>query len=80
VLAGAADGKVALVCAVTPGAQDRFDAGAIIKMLGSQLGWKGGGRKDLAQGGGPLPAGTALAGVLDGWRKQVHEHVAGGSV
>jgi alanyl-tRNA synthetase len=80
VLAGAADGKVAVVCAVTPGAQDRFDAGAIVKMLGSQLGWKGGGRKDLAQGGGPLPAGSALAGVLESWRKQVHEHVAGGSV
>jgi alanyl-tRNA synthetase len=76
VLAGAADGKVALVCAVTPGAQDRFDAGAIVKMLGQELGWKGGGRKDLAQGGGPLPAGKALGGVLEGWRKHVHEHVA----
>jgi alanyl-tRNA synthetase len=76
VLAGAADGKVALVCAVTPGAQDRFDAGAIVKMLGQELGWKGGGRKDLAQGGGPLPAGQALGGVLEGWRKHVHEHVA----
>jgi alanyl-tRNA synthetase len=75
VLAGAADGKVALVCAVTPGAQDRFDAGAIVKMLGQELGWKGGGRKDLAQGGGPLPAGKTLGGVLEGWRKQVHEHV-----
>jgi alanyl-tRNA synthetase len=77
VLAGAADGKVAVVCAVTAAAQDRFDAGAIVRMLGQELGWKGGGRKDLAQGGGPLPAGTALGGVLEGWRKHVHEHVAG---
>jgi alanyl-tRNA synthetase len=76
VLAGAAEGKVALVCAVTPGAQDRFDAGAIVRMLGQGLGWKGGGRKDLAQGGGPLPADRALADVLEGWRKLVHEQVA----
>jgi alanyl-tRNA synthetase len=76
VLAGVQDGKVALVCAVTPGAQDRFDAGAIVKMLGQELGWKGGGRRDLAQGGGPLPSGTALGGVLESWRKHVHEHVA----
>jgi alanyl-tRNA synthetase len=77
VLAGADQGKVALVCAVTPGAQDKFDAGQIVKLLGQDLGWKGGGRKDLAQGGGPLPEGQALAGILEGWRKKVHEHVAG---
>jgi alanyl-tRNA synthetase len=76
VLAGAADGKVALVCAVTPGAQDRFDAGQIVKMLGEDLGWKGGGRKDLAQGGGALPAGRALQDILEGWRAKVEEHVA----
>jgi alanyl-tRNA synthetase len=77
VLAGAEDGKVALVCAVTSGAQDRFDAGQLVKMLGQELGWKGGGRKDLAQGGGPLPAGAALTGILERWRKKVHEQVAG---
>jgi len=79
VLAGAEDGKVALVCAVTPAAQDKFDAGQIVKTLGQELGWKGGGRKDLAQGGGPLPAGAALGGILEGWRKKVHEQVMGHS-
>jgi alanyl-tRNA synthetase len=77
VLAGAEAGKVAMVCAVTPDAQDRFDAGQIVKMLGQELGWKGGGRKDLAQGGGPLPEGPGLSAILDGWRKKVHEQVAG---
>jgi alanyl-tRNA synthetase len=77
VLVGLEGDKVALVCAVTPDAQDKFDAGQIVKSLGQTLGWKGGGRKDLAQGGGPLPAGAALAGILDGWRKQIHDQVAG---
>jgi alanyl-tRNA synthetase len=76
-LAGLDDSKVALVCAVTPGAQDRFDAGQIVKTLGQELGWKGGGRKDLAQGGGPLPEGPGLAAILEGWRKKVHDQVAG---
>jgi alanyl-tRNA synthetase len=77
VLVGLEGEKVALVCAVTPDAQDKFDAGQIVKTLGQSLGWKGGGRKDLAQGGGPLPAGTALASILESWRKQVHDQVAG---
>ena len=77
VLAGLDESKVALVCAVTPGAQDRFDAGQIVKTLGQELGWKGGGRKDLAQGGGPLPEGPGLAAILEGWRKKVHDQVAG---
>jgi alanyl-tRNA synthetase len=76
-LAGLDESKVALVCAVTPGAQDRFDAGQIVKTLGQELGWKGGGRKDLAQGGGPLPQGPGLAAILEGWRKKVHDQVAG---
>jgi alanyl-tRNA synthetase len=69
------EGKVALVCAVTPGAgplrrrADREDAG-------QELGWKGGGRKDLAQGGGRCPRAGA-GGVLEGWRKKVHEQVGG---
>jgi alanyl-tRNA synthetase len=75
VLAGAEGGKVALVCAVTAGAQDRFDAGQITRTLGQELGWKGGGRKDLAQGGGALPEGAGLGPILEGWRKKVEELV-----
>ena len=48
-----------------------------MKALGQELGWKGGGRKDLAQGGGPLPEGPGLAAILEGWRKKVHDQVAG---
>jgi alanyl-tRNA synthetase len=76
VLAGADDGKVAVVCAVTGTAQERFDAGQIVKLLGQELGWKGGGRKDMAQGGGPLPPQAALPAIIDGWREKVRELAA----
>ena len=50
---GARDnGKVFLLCRVTPDLTDRFDAGRIIKELSVFVGGKGGGRKDMAEGGG----------------------------
>ncbi len=75
VLAGAADGKVSIVCAVTPGAQAKLQAGAIVGMLAKDLGGKGGGRADMAQGGGALPAGTSLAEILDRWSAKLREHL-----
>jgi len=59
--------KVSIVCAVTPGAQAKVQAGAIVGMLAKDLGGKGGGRADMAQGGGALPAGSSLADVIDRW-------------
>jgi alanyl-tRNA synthetase len=75
VLAGAAEGKVAIVCAVTPGAQAKLNAGAIVGMLAKDLGGKGGGRADMAQGGGALPAGSTLAEVIERWTGKLREHV-----
>jgi alanyl-tRNA synthetase len=76
VLAGAAEGKVAMVCAVTPGAQDKLQAGAIVAILAKDLGGKGGGRADMAQGGGALAAGTSLAQVIQGWTAKLRDHIA----
>jgi alanyl-tRNA synthetase len=77
VLAGADGGKVAIVCAVTPKAQEKFNAGEIVNILAQELGGKGGGRRDMAQGGGPLPdGGGGLAGVVAGWKRKIHDHVA----
>ncbi len=65
VLGGVGDGKVALVAAVTADLTSRFSAGKIVGAVSSAVGGKGGGRPDLAQGGGTdvdkLDA--ALAGV-----------------
>jgi alanyl-tRNA synthetase len=54
VLGGVAeDGKAMLICGVTDDLTDRFHAGEIIKQLSAKVGGKGGGRPDMAQGGGP---------------------------
>jgi alanyl-tRNA synthetase len=75
VLVGAAEGKVSIVCAVTPGAQAKVQAGAVVAMLAKDLGGKGGGRPDLAQGGGALPAGSTLAEVIARWTSKLREHL-----
>jgi alanyl-tRNA synthetase len=79
VLAGASEGKVSIVCTVTPGAQAKLQAGAIVGMLAKDLGGKGGGRTDMAQGGGSLPAGSSLAEVIDRWTAKLREHLAAAS-
>jgi alanyl-tRNA synthetase len=52
VLAGVGDGKVALVAAVTKDLTAKYNAGTIVSRLSGSLGGKGGGRPELAQGGG----------------------------
>ena len=47
--------KVMLICAVTKDLTDRFKAGEIIGHLSGIVGGKGGGRPDMAQGGGNRP-------------------------
>jgi alanyl-tRNA synthetase len=44
--------KIALVAGVTKDLTDRISAGALIKEFAGRLGGKGGGRPDMAQGGG----------------------------
>ncbi|MEO7252190.1 MAG: alanine--tRNA ligase [Arenimonas sp.] len=67
VLASAADGKAALVAGVKGSPMGKVKAGELLAHVASQIGGKGGGRPDMAQGGGPDgPALTAaLAGVKD---------------
>ncbi|WP_447592929.1 alanine--tRNA ligase [Stenotrophomonas rhizophila] len=67
VLAGTQDGKAALVAGVNGSAMGKVKAGELLSHIASQTGGKGGGRPDLAQGGGedgPALA-SALAAVVD---------------
>jgi len=52
VLGARGKGKVFLLCRVTPDLTDSFNAGTIIKELSLFVGGKGGGRRDMAEGGG----------------------------
>ncbi len=67
VLAGVQDGKASLVAGVGGSALGRVKAGDLLGHVARQINGKGGGRPDMAQGGGEdgptLPA--ALAGVVD---------------
>lgn len=68
ILATAADGKVSLVAGVTKDETTKVKAGDLLGFVAGKIGGKGGGRPDMAQGGGTdvaaLPA--ALAAV-QGW-------------
>jgi len=55
VLGARKDDKVMLICAVTDDLTKRFKAGDIIRRLSEIVGGKGGGRHDMAQGGGNKP-------------------------
>ncbi len=51
-LGGELDGKVVLVAGVTQDLTGRFKAGELMKRAAAAVGGKGGGRPDMAQGGG----------------------------
>ena len=61
------NGKVMLISVVTEDLKDRFKAGEIIGELSKIVGGKGGGRPDMAQGGGNKPEelGRALDHVYE---------------
>ncbi len=67
VLGAKGQGKAMLICLVTKDLMDRFKAGQIISRLSVIVGGKGGGRPDMAQGGGSRPdkLGLALESVYD---------------
>jgi alanyl-tRNA synthetase len=73
VLASVEDGKVTLVAGVTKSTTGRIKAGDLMKHLAAQVDGKGGGRPDMAQGGGNDPAklADALAGVPEWVRKNL---------
>jgi alanyl-tRNA synthetase len=68
VLCGVEGDKVAIVCAVT-GPAGGLHAGKIVGALAETIAGKGGGRPDLAQGGGVRPA--DFAAVLASWKDRV---------
>ena len=67
VLAAVSGNKVALVAGVTKDLTDKYQAGKILNHVAQQVGGKGGGRPDMAQGGGTQPENldSALASVKD---------------
>ena len=73
ILAGASDGKAALVAGVSGSALGKVKAGDLLSHVASRTNGKGGGRPDLAQGGGD--DGPALAAVLAGIGDWVAERI-----
>jgi len=67
VLAAVSGDKVSLVAGVTKDLTDQYQAGKILNHVAQQVGGKGGGRPDMAQGGGTQPEniGSALSSVKD---------------
>ena len=65
VLGAKKEGKALLICIVSQDLRDRYKAGQIISRLSEIVGGKGGGRPDMAQGGGSRPEliGKALESV-----------------
>jgi alanyl-tRNA synthetase len=75
-LATVSEGKVSLIAGVTANATHLIKAGDLLKFVAEQVGGKGGGRADLAQGGGSDPGrlDEAIAAV-SGW---VTAQISGG--
>ena len=67
VLAAVSGDKVSLVAGVTKDLTGKYQAGKILNHVAQQVGGKGGGRPDMAQGGGTDPSKLteALASVRD---------------
>ncbi len=72
-LASAEGGKASLVAGVQGSALGRVKAGELLSHVAAQIGGKGGGRPDMAQGGGN--DGPALVAALDGVRGWVAERL-----
>jgi alanyl-tRNA synthetase len=70
-LASSQDGKAALVGGVHGAALGRVKAGDVVAHVAKQISGKGGGRPDMAQGGGvDSPALDDALGGLGGWLAQ----------
>ncbi len=62
-LATVKDSKISLIAGVTKNATDRIKAGDLMNHIAKKVGGKGGGRPDMAQGGGNDP--SQLKGALE---------------
>lgn len=71
VLAAVQDGKISLVAGVTKAETATLKAGDVLKFVAEQVGGKGGGRPDMAQGGGSDVA--ALPAALESVQQWVQE-------
>ncbi|MDH5528200.1 MAG: alanine--tRNA ligase [Nitrospirota bacterium] len=74
-LASVTDGRVSLLCIVSKDLNDRLKAGDLMREVAQMVGGKGGGRPDMAQGGGTDPA--ALDGALAAFFERVTERLNG---
>jgi alanyl-tRNA synthetase len=74
VLASVNNGKVQIMIAITLDLIDKFDAREVLEHINKQIGGGGGGRKDMAEGGGSTDVSAldaALESVLPWIRKKV---------
>ncbi len=62
-LASKKDGQGILILSVTKDAQNKYDAGKILKNIAAKIGGKGGGKPDMAQGG--CPDGEAIDKTIE---------------
>ena len=70
-LAGVNGGKVALVAGVSGSAQATIKAGELVAFVATKIGGKGGGRADMAQGGGEdSPALAPALAEIPAWIEQ----------
>ncbi|MFW5426046.1 MAG: alanine--tRNA ligase [Methylophagaceae bacterium] len=69
IILSAVDGdKITLIAGVTKDATDKVRAGDLVAHVASQVGGKGGGRPDMAQGGGNQPENLSAAlDSVSGW-------------
>lgn len=75
VLAAVNDGKVNLIAGVTPDCVSVIHAGELVKEIARRVEGQGGGRPDMAQGGGNNPAALdsalkAVRGLVEGYLKE----------
>ncbi len=74
VLASVQDKKVQLIAGVSKDCLSKFTATELLNQVARQIDGRGGGRPDLAQGGGENPAAlkTALASVIEWVKEKLH--------
>lgn len=77
VLAGIEDSKIVLIAGVTKDIMKQISAGELVNFVARQVGGQGGGRNDMAQGGGNNPEKlTEALDAVETWVKQKCEETS----